>query len=290
MRQAVEFFSSHIGPYPYEKLASVQVAGLQGGMEHASAIFYGDRAVTNRAAFGLVAHEVAHQWWGDSVTEKDWDDAWLSEGFASYFAALATEHDQGRDAFVAQMKRSKATIERLDQQAPGVAVIHDNLPEIQNGSAPGGIVYQKGCWTLHMLRGVIGTAKFWEGMREYYRRYRDANASTEDFRRVMEETSGRDLRWFFDQWLTRAGEPVIEGGWRYNAGSKKVEIELAQRQAAAAYRLPMEVAVNGTASRIEMTGKSQKFAIAAEKEPWAVELDPGTWVLFLAKGLHRLHP
>ena len=89
-RQAMEFFASHIGPYPYEKLADVQVAGMGGGMEHASAIFFGERSVTNRPAFGLVAHEIAHQWFGDSVTEKDWDDAWLSEGFATYFASLAT--------------------------------------------------------------------------------------------------------------------------------------------------------------------------------------------------------
>ncbi len=282
-RRAMEFFSSHIGPYPYEKLADVQVTQMGGGMEHASAIFYGEKSVTDRPAYGLVAHEIAHQWFGDSVTEKDWDDAWLSEGFATYFAALTTEFYDGRDAFTAAMKRSRTGILGMEKRTPNVAVIHDNLPEIQNGRAPIGIVYQKGGWTLHMLRGVIGTEKFWAGIREYYRRYRDSNASTEDLRQVMEEVSGTNLDWFFRQWLRRAGSPVVEGGWQYNAAAKKVEIELAQTQAGDAFRLPLEVAVGGKTERIEMTQKSQRFTIAAEQDPGTVELDPNFWVLMDAK-------
>ena len=279
LRQAIEFFSSHIGPYPYEKLAAVQTSQMTGAMEHASAIFFSERTVTNRPAFSVVAHETAHQWWGDSVTEKDWDDAWLSEGFATYFAALATEHYQGRDAFVAVMKRSRETVLTLEKTAP-VAVIHDNLPEIQSGRAPVRIVYQKGGWTLHMLRAEIGTERFWQGMREYYRRYRDSNASTEDFRRVMEEAAGRDLRWFFDQWLLRAGSPAIESSWHYVPGAKQLELRLTQTQPGLPYRLPIEVAVDGKIETIELSAKSQTFQIAAEKAPAAVELDPGTWLLF----------
>ena len=119
MRQAVGFFSEFIGPYPYEKLAGVQVNGMGGGMEHASEVFYGEKAVTGRPAFSLVAHEVSHQWWGDSVTEKDWDDAWLSEGFATYFAALAQEHYNGRDAFLAIMARSRASILQMEKKDRG---------------------------------------------------------------------------------------------------------------------------------------------------------------------------
>ena len=128
------------------------------------------------------------------------------------------------------MRRSRTNILAMEKRTPGVAVVHDNLPEIQNGRAPVPIVYQKGGWTLHMLRGVIGTEKFWAGIREYYRRYRDSNASTEDLRRVMEETSGADLGWFFQQWLYRPGSPVVSGGWKYNPAAKKIEIDLAQTQ------------------------------------------------------------
>jgi len=288
MRQAIEFFSSFIGPYPYEKLGGVQVTGLGGGMEHASAIFYGERSVTNRPAFGLVAHEVSHQWWGDSVTEKDWDDAWLSEGFATYFAALSTEHYEGRDAFVNTMKRSRAAIFQMEKRTPNIAVVHDNLREIQTGRAPVGIVYQKGGWVLHMLRGVVGADVFRTGMRAYYQRFRDGNASTEDLRKVIEETSGRNLGWFFDQWLLRSGSPALEGTWTYNLDSKKILLDLAQTQTGSAFRLPFDIGVNITGSparieRIEMTDKTQHFEIACEQEPASLVLDPNIWVLVDAK-------
>ena len=283
LRQAIEFFSSHIGPYPYEKLAAVEAAQMGGGMEHASAIFFGERSVTSRPAFSLVAHEVSHQWWGDSVTEKDWDDAWLSEGFATYFAALATEHYQGRDAFAAVMKHSRDSILAMEKRTPGVAVVHDNLPEIQSGRAPVGIVYQKGGWTLHMLRGVVGTEKFWQGMRAYYKRYRDANASTDDFRQVMEEAAGTDLRWFFQQWLMRPGSPSVEWSWRYDAGARKVEVSLVQTQPGEPYRLPLDISVGGKLHRIELASKAQTYAFAAESAPAAVELDPNLWVLMDGK-------
>ena len=291
-RQALEFFASHIGPYPYEKLADVQVAGMGGGMEHASAIFFGEHSVTNRPAFGLVAHEISHQWFGDSVTEKDWDDAWLSEGFATYFASLASEFYDGTDAFAGAMRRSRTSIFGMEKRTPGVAVVHDNLPEIRNGRAPAPIVYQKCGWVLHMLRGVIGTEKFWAGIREYYRQFRDSNASTQDLRRVMEETAGADLGWFFEQWLLRPGSPAVSGGWKYNAAAGKIEIDLVQTQSGAAYRLPLEIAVTVAGAppsvrRIVCTAKAQRFEIAADKEPSSVDLDPHVWVLMDSKFTRR---
>lgn len=282
-RDVMEFYSDHIGSYPYEKLANVQAAGGGGGMEHASAIFYGENTVTDRPATGLIAHEVAHQWFGDSVTEADWDDVWLSEGFATYFTLLAAEHYQGRDAFVAGLKRSREGVFRAEKSNPGVAVRHHNLADMKKVLSQ--IVYQKGGWTLHMLRGQIGTEKFWAGIRDYYRRYRDSNASSEDFKKVMEENSGVDLGWFFEQWLNRPGSPVIDGGWRYNSAAKRIEIELHQTQPGNAYRLPLElgVSVEGASQtrieKIEMTQKQQRFQIAAEKEPLSVLLDPSTWIL-----------
>ncbi len=274
MRQSIEFFSDDIGPYPYEKLASVQNgAAGGGGMEHASAIFFGENAVRGTPALGLVSHETAHQWFGDSVTEKDWDDVWLSEGFATYFSALATEHYEGRDAFLNQMKRSRSTIFTTEKRMPGVAVVQTGPWK----GIPNGIVYQKGGWSLHMLRGQLGTEKFWAGIREYYRRFRDSNASTADFEKVMEEISGQNLDWFFKQWVYRPGSPALQGGWRYNSG--KIEVDLTQTQPGDPYRLPLELSLGDSIAKIEMTAKHQTFELPATREPASVMLDPNIWIL-----------
>jgi aminopeptidase N len=280
-RRAMEFYIDRIGPYPYEKLADVQAAGVTGGMELASSIFYGERSVSNKPATGLVAHEIAHQWFGDSVTEKDWDDVWLSEGFATYFALLTTEHYDGREAFVAGLKRSKEGVATAEKRNPGVAIRHNNLSDMKK--VLNQIIYQKGGWTLHMLRAQIGTENFWTGIREYYRRYRDSNASTDDFRLMMEEASGQDLSWFFQQWLNRAGTPAVEGSWRFDAAAKRIEINLAQTGEGAPYRLPIEVGVGDRVEKIELTEKQQRFTIPAEQEPAAVSLDPNTLVLMNAR-------
>jgi aminopeptidase N len=292
MRQAIEFFGDSVGPYPYEKLGGVEAAGMSGGMEHASEVFYGQSSIGKGPLAGLVWHEVSHQWFGDSVTEKDWDDVWLSEGFATYFASLALEHIEGRDAFVASMKRSRTAILAVEKKSPQPPVVHDNLAEIAGGRAPAEIVYDKGAWTLHMLRGITGNEKFWAGMREYYRRFRDGSASTADFRQVMEEAAGADLAWFFQQWLYRAGSPAVEGTWSYNAQSKMVELDLAQTQIGDVFRLPLDVAVSAHGApakieKIELNAKRQTFEIASAAEPVDVELDPEARVLMDVKFAKR---
>lgn len=279
MRQSIEFYSDRIGPYPYEKLASVQNGAANGGgMEHASAIFYGQNSVNGRPALGLVSHEVAHQWFGDSVTEKDWDDVWLSEGFATYFSALTIQHYEGRDAFVNQMKRSRASIFNTEKLLPGVAVVQAK----EWKGIPNGIVYQKGAWSLHMLRGLIGDAGFWAGIRQYYLRFRDSNASTADFEKVMEETSGQDLGWFFRQWLYRPGSPVVEGTWHYDPEGHKLGLTLQQTETGEPYRLPIEVAVGDRIEKVDLTQRKQTFEFPAPQEPASVALDPNVWVLMNA--------
>ena len=285
-RQAIDFYSEHIGQYAYEKLANVAAAGINGGTEHASAIFYGERGVRASPATNLVAHEVAHQWFGDSVTERDWDDVWLSEGFATYFTLLFAEHYSGRDAFVAGLQASRTRAIATEKSLPGISVIHDNLADMSK--VLNQLVYQKGGWVLHMLRGVIGTENFWTGIREYYRCYRDGQASTADLRRVMEETSRQDLGWFFDQWLKRPVSPSFDGGWRYDAKAKQIEVEINQTQPGEAYRVPFEIGVTTAGDpqpakrveHLEMRSKRDVFAIAADKEPSEVTFDPNTWLLF----------
>jgi aminopeptidase N len=282
-RRAFEFFSDWIGPYAYEKLGHVQAAGLGGGTEHASAIFYGEKGVASGRA--PVVHEVAHQWWGNAVTEKDWDDVWLSEGFATYFTHLYTEQFEGRDAFVRGLQNDIRTIVQAQLKLPDQPVIHRNISDMRG--VLNRLVYQKAGWVLHMLRGLVGTDRFWSGIREYYRRYRNQNASTDDFRQVMEGAGQTELSWFFDQWLKRPGIPKLKGTWRYDAGAKEIQIDVAQVQAGPAFRLPLEIGISqpGGRSRLERVELSQatgRFVIPAEQEPASVALDPNTWVLMEA--------
>jgi len=280
-RRAMEFFSERIGPFPYEKLANVQAAGMGGGTEHATAIFYGEKNVAEGRV--PVVHEIAHQWWGDSVTQRDWDDVWLSEGFATYFTLLYAEQFEGNDAFVAGLKRSRETVLKLEKGQPDTPVVHRNIADMRR--VLNGFVYQKGGWTLHMLRGLIGTEAFWSGIREYYRRYQDRNASTEELRGVMEQAFGKDLSWFFRQWLFRSGVPRLEGTWRYDAAARQVEVTLAQTQAGEPYRLPLEIGLQANAQaaprveRVELLERKASYRLPSDSEPASVVLDPGTWLL-----------
>ena len=287
--RAMQFFTTRIGPYPYEKLANIQATGFTGGTEYASAIFYGEKGVN--AGRGPVVHEIAHQWFGNSVTERDWDDVWLSEGFATYFALLFTEHDEGRDAFVDGLNRSRAQILQLEQKLPDTPVIHRNLDDMSK--VLNGLVYQKGGWVLHMLRAEVGTEHFWSAIRDYYRRYRDHNASTAELRAIFEQVSKKELSWFFSQWLTRAGVPKIEGSWRYLPARKAVEVTVSQTQAADPFRLAVDVGIAGKAGelprveRIELTGRTATKVITVDSAPSTVTLDPNTWLLMEAGTLTR---
>ena len=122
------------------------------------------------------------------------------------------------------MRSSRDRILQLEKKTPDTPIIHRNLSDMRR--VLNQFVYQKGGWTLHMLRYNMGTERFWDGIREYYRRYQNQNASTDDLRVVMERASGKDLRWFFDQWLTRSGVPALTGSWRYDAAAKQVVVEL----------------------------------------------------------------
>ncbi|HUE89339.1 MAG TPA: M1 family aminopeptidase [Vicinamibacterales bacterium] len=278
-RRAMDFFSAGVGPYPYEKLANVQASGFGGGMENATVIFYGEKGVASGR--GPVVHEIAHQWFGNSVTEHDWDDVWLSEGFATYFSLLYQEQYEGRDAFVQALARSRASILESAQKLPDTPVVHRNLGEM--GRVLNTLVYQKGGWTLHMLRREIGADHFWSGIREYYRRYRDSNASTDDLRQVMEHISGQTLEAFFAQWLHRGGNPRVEATWTYRPALRTLELTLRQTQPGEPYLLTVDVDVLTPAGTrretLRLDGASATATLQVDAEPSAITIDPDTWLL-----------
>ncbi len=292
VKDVLAFYSEFIGPFSYEKLANVQSNSVSGGMEAASAIFYSAGSVTGKRDVrwrNVIIHEIAHQWWGNAVTEKDWDDVWLSEGFATYFTLLFIEHAYGRDAFAAGLRDSRKTVIDFDAKRPDYRVVHDNLADMSQVTTA--MTYQKGSWVLHMLRERMGNDRFWAGIREYHARYRDANASTSDFRQVMERAAGEDLSAFFDQWLYRGGIPRLEGTWWWDAAKREVVVEVKQVQPGAPFVMPLEVGFEGAGAtprveRMMVSGAVQRVAFAAEREPTGVTLDPGVRALF-AGGVQR---
>ncbi|HJQ09596.1 MAG TPA: M1 family metallopeptidase [Gemmatimonadaceae bacterium] len=202
----VDFFTTKIGAFPYEKLAHLQSSTRYGGMENATAIFYADAFFRrNGVPEGIIAHETAHQWFGDGATEKEWSHVWLSEGFATYFAALYAQHAHGDSAFRAEMSQMRGGILADTVSVPKRPVIdttQTDLMALLNINS-----YEKGGFVLHMLRTQLGDSVFTQGIRRYYARHKDLNALTDDLRADMEYESGKDLRVFFDQWLRRPGYP-----------------------------------------------------------------------------------
>jgi aminopeptidase N len=285
-RKVLEFYSSYVGPFAYEKLANIQSNSVSGGMEAASAILYSENAVVgdkNERWRNVVIHEIAHQWFGNAVTESDWDDVWLSEGFATYFTLLFIEHEYGHDAFRDGLISSKKTVSAFQAKNPGYTIVHNNLSDMSKVTSSH--TYQKGSWILHMLRGVVGEEAFWKGIQAYYQRYQNQNATTADFRIAMEEASGRDLKVFFDQWLYKPGALTVKGSWHYDSKKKELTLSLDQTQTdGSLYAMPIQVAIEAPnktrqMQTIELTGRQQTITFKSEYEPTAVQIDPNMWVL-----------
>ena len=279
----MQFYTKAIGPYPYEKLANVQSKTRYGGMENASAIFYAERVVTGQGHNAdLFAHEIAHQWFGDSVTESDWDHTWLSEGFATYLTHLYDEGTAGRDALVQGMRRDRDAVTRYYEKNREAAVITPADPALDNILSTNS--YQKGGWVLHMLRRQVGDEAFWKGLAAYYARFRDGNALTDDFRRVMEEVSGRSLDGFFREWVYTPGQPRIEARWSYANGVLTVRLEQTQTPGTV-FVTPLDIGIvtdRSAAPRVEtvsLAERTQTFTFRVDKEPVDVVLDPNTWLL-----------
>ena len=286
-KKVLEFFSDYVGPFSYEKLANIQANSVGGGMEAASAIFYGDKSVTGKRTVrwrNVIIHEIAHQWFGNAVTEYDWDDVWLSEGFATYFTLLFIEHQYGRDAFVEGLKASQKQVNAFYEKNPDYRIVHNNLKDMRKVTTRQ--TYQKGSWILHMLRGVIGTDNFWKGIQSYYQKYQNANATTADFLREMEDASGRDLSGFFQQWLYKGGTLRYAGTWQFDSAQSQITIRLDQTQNdGSLFKMPLEVGLylagqNGPQIEVlQVNEKSNIFTIKVASEPENIILDPNTWVL-----------
>jgi aminopeptidase N len=270
-------FDSLIAPFPYEKLALVQSSTRYGGMENSSAIFLYEQVGQAESTEGLLAHEIAHQWFGDAVTEREWPHLWLSEGFATYFTTvffeLARSQGTARDMRERQKQGYMASPQAV--ASPVIGEQPENLRDLLNANN-----YQKGAWVLHMLRRLVGDDKFFNGVRRYFTQYRHGTALTGDFQRIMEEEAGEALDWFFEQWLYRPGYPQVEMRYSWDPSTRFMTMTLEQVQPGPAYKFPLEFEVffegQDVMARhaVMMEGRERVSQVLLPYEPSRIVFDP----------------
>ena len=252
-------------------------------------ISYASQLFTSSPAAAVAAHELAHQWWGDWVTPRTFADAWLSEGFATFSEAVWAEHVSGRAQYDSKRQQYSLNYFRFVVPREGVHPLY-NYPRDAPMSNYPSTIYDKGAAVLVMLRHVLGDTVFFNGLRAYGAAHAYGNASTEDFRTSMENASGVELGWFFDQWVMRPGWPVYEVISLGGGSGDPLRLVIEQGQDTTRYplfRMPMDVrisVVSGPAiiEQIDVTAtKRQEFQFPniPSNTVTAVQIDAGNYIL-----------
>ncbi len=281
-KDILPFFIKNIGPYAYRKLANVQSKTRFGGMENASAIFYFENSVQgDRKVEALLTHEIAHQWFGNTATEASWQHIWLSEGFATYMTHLYIENKYGRDSMDERLRddRTKVIEFSAKRNTPIVdASVVSNFTQLLNANS-----YQKGGWVLHMLRRKLGDDLFWQGIKNYYAQYAGKNATTDDFRKVMEAAGSQDLQDFFKQWLFTPGQPALHITQGYDKKTKSVVVSIIQTQPVL-FQFPLQISIeSGTTKElktIDIKEKATVLYLPSVTKSLHLTIDPNTNLLY----------
>ncbi len=287
-KQVLSFYSDYVGPFAYEKLANVQSTVSGGGMETSSAIYYAEKLITGKKEVRLrniVIHEIAHQWFGNAVTESTWDDAWLSEGLTTFFTLLFIEHAYGHDEYIAGVKNAKKSVYDYIKKDSLFSIVSNRSAE--TGDVTSGLTYQKGAWIMHMLRDKIGEVNFKKGIQAYYKKYFNANATTHDLIAEMEKAANQNLKPFFNQWLNKPDNLKLSWTWDYDEASKQILIHVQQHQSSGfVFDVPVEFGIlkNGVAEqqlvKQQLNTKTADFKIPSASKPAFVSLDPRTVLLY----------
>ena len=290
----LDYFSNVTGmKYPYPKYSQAVVSDFMfGGMENISATTLTDNTLHNERAHmdfqsdDLVSHELAHQWFGDLITCRDWSHAWLNEGFATYFNALFREHDRGWDDFQYTMHVDFDTLsEEIDER------YHRQIVEKRYWDAEEMFdmhTYMKGAWVLNGIRGVLGDDLFWKALRHYVSTHKERSVETSDFRKSIEQVSGLDFEKFFDQWLYSPGFPDYSAVYSFDDAQKMAKLEIEQLNAETdgtpLFTTPIEILFSfsdGTSKsfRVTMSGKKSTFFFVLADRPVNASIDPKNWIL-----------
>lgn len=288
VKASMEFFSAYIGPYAYEKVASIESPVVGGGMEAASAIGYSDKLVTGTRSDrtrNVVIHEMAHQWFGNAVTESTWDDAWLSESFATCFTTIFLEQAYGKEAYDAELLKAGKLFRDYYHKQPSFPIVADRTAE-ETAVTNYAVTYQKGSYVLLMLRDEIGKPAFQKGIRNYYAKHMNGHATTADFVAAMEKASGQNLTVFFQQWLKRDDYIQANADWQYDKAKKQLVIRIQQQPSSyGAYDFPLVFNVydgkgnSKSLKKIRVTKADEIFRIPLEQSPVKLMPDPSRVLL-----------
>jgi aminopeptidase N len=285
----IEFFNEKFGyAYPYPKYAQVLVDDfLFGAMENTSASTFTDRCMLDDSATidlnydDIVAHELAHQWWGDLVTCKDWSHIWLNESFATYSEYLWREHSRGHDEARFAIFQDFLTYLREDRTSHRRPIVFNRYrfsEDVMDRHA-----YEKGACVLDMLRWELGDDAFFRTIEHYLKKHEFENAETNDFKIAIEEATGRNLHWFFDQWLYGPGYPELEVAYEWRREQKLLKISVKQVQGTEdgtrVFRFPVEIEImtaeRRASYRVVIEKAEQDFYFPCESKPQMVLFDKG---------------
>jgi aminopeptidase N len=284
----LRFFNKATGAkYPYPRYAQTFVADfIFGGMENISATTLTDTSLLDKRASldadsdGLLAHELAHQWFGDLLTCRDWSHGWLNEGFATYFEALFTENAKGIDEFRYELYSNTQIYMGEDgsrYRRPIVNNVYHEPIDLFDRH-----LYEKGSLVLHMIRTVLGDALWTKAIHHYVRKHRSTNVTTPDFQRAIPEATGRNIDWLFDQYVYRGGHPALKVSSEWDDKAKRAKVSVQQTQDekdGPPFRLPLAIdfAVDGKSHRfdVEVNERAHNFFLALPGKPDMVRLDPG---------------
>jgi aminopeptidase N len=291
--EMIEHFSRlHGVPFPWAKYHQVVVHNfIFGGMENTSAttmtdrILIDERAAIDNTSDDIVAHELAHQWFGDLVTCRDWSHAWLNEGFATYYEHLDWEKKAGRDEYLWSLKEHADGYFGEDDgryRRPIVCTTFAHPIDLFDRH-----LYEKGGWVLHMLRCDLGDSLFFGGVHRYLEKHRGGIVETRDLMRAMEDVSGRSLEGFFDQWVFRAGYPDLEVDATHDDERNLLTFSVKQKQTVDAvtplFKFKLAVAVHTAKGEerhvLDVSEASQAFTLRVAGPPRWIAVDPDDAIL-----------
>ncbi len=284
-KRMLDFFSNRLGiKYPYAKYAQTALFDFGGGMENISATTLGEGSLVEArdgkwAMSSLNSHELAHQWFGDLVTCRDWGHIWLNEGFATYFQQLYFEHRDGRDAFDLERNGGlQASIAAAKEYRRPIATrLYANPDNLFDSYS-----YPKAAAVLHMLRRKLGDEPFFRGLRAYLTKHAFGVVDTHDLCRSLTDETGVDVEGFFDQWYYRPGHPVLGVSWTHDAASGMLTVDVKQQQSTTdgtpVYELDLSLDVlTGSNSRrhvLRVSKVNETFKVPCSASPDAVLFDP----------------